>query len=59
MNRIVRILSIVSLVLCLAAPVLRFLGRLSEIRFRWGFLFCSIAYFVLASLWAQAPRKSS
>lgn len=42
-------LALVSLGLCLAAPVVYFLGRISEGTYRKAFLLASIAWFVLAT----------
>jgi len=42
-------LALVSLALCLAAPVAFFLGRISEGSYRTAFLLASIAWFVLAT----------
>jgi hypothetical protein len=40
------ILSIVSLALCLVFSILHFLGRIGADRFKSGFLFASIAWFI-------------
>jgi len=53
------ILAFISLVLCLAFPILRFLGRIEADRYKSGFLFASIAWFVFATLWATRAKKSS
>lgn len=42
------VLALLSLVGCLAAPMLYFLGRLSEERYKAGFLAASVAWFVFA-----------
>jgi hypothetical protein len=42
------VLALLSLCGCLAAPVLYFLGRLPENRFKTGFLAASIGWFVFA-----------
>jgi uncharacterized SAM-binding protein YcdF (DUF218 family) len=42
-------LALLSLAICLAAPVLFFLGRLSEERYKLAFLLASIAWFILAT----------
>jgi ABC-type spermidine/putrescine transport system permease subunit I len=47
-------LALVSLALCLAAPVAYFLGRISEGSYRKAFLLASIAWFVLATARAMA-----
>jgi hypothetical protein len=41
-------LAVLSLCACLAAPVLYFLGRLPENRFKAGFLVASVGWFVFA-----------
>jgi hypothetical protein len=46
-----------SLALCLAAPILHFLGRLSAQDFRLVFLTASVGWFVFATLWANARKK--
>lgn len=48
-RRITGGLALVSLALCLAAPVAFFLGRISEGSYRTAFLLASIAWFVLAT----------
>jgi uncharacterized SAM-binding protein YcdF (DUF218 family) len=52
------LLSLLSLFVCLLLPVLRFLGRMTADRFKFGLLFASIAWFVFASLWAAAAKKT-
>jgi hypothetical protein len=51
-NRILRIiaggLAFLSLGACLAAPILYFLGRISEESYKTAFLIASIAWFVFA-----------
>jgi len=42
-------LALLSLAVCLAAPVLHFLGRISEGSFKTTFLVASIAWFVFAA----------
>ena len=41
-------LAILSLVACLAAPILFFLGRISEASYKTAFLVASIGWFVFA-----------
>jgi len=48
-------LALVSLALCLAAPVAYFLRRISEGSYRKAFLLASIAWFVLATARALTP----
>ena len=50
-------LAIVSLGICLAAPVLFFLGRIAERTYKTGFLLASIAWFLLATAWATAGKR--
>jgi len=52
-------LAIASLALCLIFPILHFLGRIEADRFKSGFLFASVAWFVFATLWATRTKKSS
>ncbi len=52
------VLALLSLALCLAFPVLRFLGRISVEGFRSGLLAASVAWFIFASLWAVKPKKN-
>jgi len=60
MQRILfEVLAIISLVLCLVFPILRFLGKIEADRFKSGFLFASIAWFIFATLWATRTKKSS
>ncbi len=51
------ILSLASLAVCLAAPILYFLGRLPARDFRLAFLIASVGWFVFATLWAKARKK--
>ena len=57
-RRVFAVLSIVSLALCLAFPILRFLGRISVEGFRSGLLIASVAWFVFAPLWSIQPKKN-
>jgi hypothetical protein len=50
-------LALVSLGVCLAAPVLFFLGRIAERSYKTGFLLASIAWFLLATAWATAGKR--
>jgi hypothetical protein len=49
--------SILSLGLCLAAPVLFFLGILPEARFKLALLLASLGWFFLATTWASMRKK--
>jgi hypothetical protein len=51
--------SILSLVLCLAAPVMFFLGLLPEASFKLALLLASLGWFILATTWASLNKKSS
>jgi hypothetical protein len=51
--------SILSLALCLAAPVLYFLGILSEPSFKLALLLASLGWFFLATNWAAYRAKKS
>jgi hypothetical protein len=51
------VLSILSLILCLATSIIYFLGKISEESYRLIFLLASIGWFVLATLWATKRKK--
>jgi len=51
--------SILSLVLCLGAPVLYFLGMLPEASFKLALLLASLSWFFLAVTWAGYRTKKS
>jgi hypothetical protein len=53
----VKTLLAVAAVLSLASPVLFFLGKLSEAGFKLALVPASLAWFVLAALWAAARKK--
>jgi hypothetical protein len=55
-RRIAGGLALVSLGICLAAPVVFFLGRISEGTYKMAFLLSSIAWFVLATAWAMTGK---
>jgi len=50
-------LALISLGVCLAAPVLFFLGRIAERTYKTGFLLASIGWFLLATAWATARKR--
>ena len=50
--------SIFSLAAGLAAPVLYFLGACSEARFKLVLLLASAGWFVFATLWSSARKRS-
>ena len=56
MKALLGLLSILALGLCLASPVLYFLGIVSRQAFRTAFLLSSIAWFVLAASWSAARK---
>jgi hypothetical protein len=51
--------SILSLALCLAAPVLFFLGILPEASFKLALLLASLGWFFLATAWISYRKKPS
>jgi hypothetical protein len=51
------VLSLTCLSACFASAGMYFLGRLTTNGFRMVFLVASIAWFVLATLWAEARKK--
>jgi len=51
------VMSILSLILCLATPIIYFLGKISEENYKLIFLLASIAWFVFATLWATKRKK--
>jgi hypothetical protein len=50
--------AILSLVLCLAAPVLFFLGMLPESSYKLALLLASLGWFFLATTWASFRKKT-
>jgi hypothetical protein len=52
-------LAVLSLAACLAAPVLFFLGRITEGSYKTAFLVASIAWFVFAVARGASGKKSS
>lgn len=59
MKTLTALLSILSLAICLGAPVLFFLGILTEARFKTALLIASLAWFLLATSWASLRKRSS
>jgi hypothetical protein len=51
-------LAVLSLGICLAAPVLFFLGQITEARYKRAFLLASVAWFILATGRGMAAKKS-
>jgi len=46
-------LSLISLAVCLAAPIMRFLGKISSESYKLVFLAASIGWFVFATFWSR------
>ena len=57
MKILLAVASILSLVLCIAAPVFFFLGYLPERSFKLALLLSSLAWFLLATAWASFKKK--
>ncbi len=57
MKKLLAVLSILSLLLCLAAPILFFYGRLTEASFKLSLALASAAWFFLATAWASYAKK--
>ncbi len=51
--------ALISLAICLAAPVLFFLGQIPERAYKTVFLMASIAWFVLATARATVGKRPS
>jgi len=58
MKILLAVASILSLALCLAAPILFFRGFLPEKDFKLALLLASLAWFFLATTWASLRKKS-
>jgi hypothetical protein len=56
-RRLFAVPALLSLTLCLAVPVLHFLGRLTVAQFRLYLLLASLGWFVFAPLWSLKPKK--
>ena len=50
-------LAIISLLFCLASPLLHFFGIISMETYKWIFLFSSLGWFVFATLWASIRKR--
>jgi hypothetical protein len=50
--------AILSLVVCLGAPVLYFLGAVSQSQYKLILALASVGWFILATLWAGAGKKA-
>jgi hypothetical protein len=59
MKTLLAIASILSLALCLAAPILFFLGILPETSFKLALLLASLGWFFLATSWSGYRKKTS
>lgn len=59
MKTLLAIASILSLALCLAAPVLFFLEILPETSFKLALLLASLGWFFLATSWLGYRKKTS
>jgi hypothetical protein len=59
MKILLAIVSILSLLLCLAAPLLFFLGVLPEASYKLALLLASLGWFFLATSWASFRTKKS
>ncbi len=49
--------AMVSLFFCLASPFFFFWGKVSERSYKWIFLWASIFWFVLATVWAMKKKR--
>ncbi|MGA2534127.1 MAG: hypothetical protein ABSG19_13950 [Candidatus Aminicenantales bacterium] len=59
MKILLAVSSLLSLLLCLAAPLLFFLGILPEASYKLALLLASLGWFFLATSWASYGRKKS
>jgi hypothetical protein len=57
-NMIFAFVSLLSLAVCLFAPVLFFLGKMTEENYKLVFLIASIAWFIFATLWARKKKRA-
>ncbi len=57
MKILLAVCSLLSLALCLLAPVLYFLGYLAEKNYKLAFLLASFAWFFLATTWVSYKKK--
>ena len=58
MKTLSAVAALVSLGLCLAAPVLYFAGALTGTAFKMALVPASLGWFFFAALWASARKKS-
>lgn len=52
------ILALAGLGLCLASPILYFVGKVGEDNFKNLFLIASISWFIFGSLWFTSKKKN-
>lgn len=57
MKILLAVCSLLSLAVCLSAPVLYFLGYLMEKDYKLAFLLASLAWFFLATSWVSHRKK--
>lgn len=50
--------SLLSLAVCLLAPLLFFLGKFTEENYKLVFLIASIAWFIFATLWSRKKKRA-
>lgn len=58
MKTLTAVTAILSLALCLAVPVLFFLGLLPQSSYRLALLLASLGWFFLATTWASYRKKT-
>jgi len=56
-RNILGFLAALSIALCLAFPVLAFLGKMPEEAYKFGFFCASAAWFIFATLRVSRPRR--
>jgi hypothetical protein len=59
MKILLAVASLVSLLLCLAAPLLFFFGFLPEASYKLALLLASLGWFFLATSWASFGRRKT
>ncbi len=57
MKTLTAVVALISLILCLAGPVLYFAGALTEAGFKLALVPASLGWFFFASVWASARKK--
>lgn len=58
-KKLIIIISLASLATCLGAPILYYLGEVTEAGFKSTFLFASILWFVFATLWSAKSKPDT